>query len=165
MALAEAQPIHEQDVGVPLRAGGEHGVVRVLPAPWNFRVHEDDARHVFEQLHHRFELLIAQRPRRGSSLPVAFASSTWGTLPSFVSRVYPGTKKRYGYNGNSFICAVEFGKRIKAKSLLTGGESGNPDSKHFTDQALMYTKGQFKDVLFYKEDVLKHAERTYHPGE
>jgi acyl-homoserine-lactone acylase len=99
------------------------------------------------------------------SLPVGFVSSTWGMLPSFVSRTYPGTKKRYGYNGNSFICAVEFGKRIKAKSLLTGGESGDPGSKHFFDQGLMYSKGQFKDVLFYKEDVLKHAERTYHPGE
>ncbi|HEX8677888.1 MAG TPA: penicillin acylase family protein, partial [Segetibacter sp.] len=62
-------------------------------------------------------------------------------------------------------CAVEFGKKIKAKSLLTGGESGKKDSQHFTDQALMYTKGQFKDVLFYKEDVVKHAERSYHPGE
>jgi len=99
------------------------------------------------------------------SLPVAFTSSAWGMLPSFTSRVFPGTKKRYGYNGNSFICVVEFGKRIKAKSLLTGGESGDPGSKHFADQAEMYTRGQFKDVLFYKEDVLKHAERTYHPGE
>jgi acyl-homoserine lactone acylase PvdQ len=84
-------------------------------------------------------------------------------LPSFVSKTYPGTKKRYGYNGNSFVCAVEFGKKIKAKSLLTGGESGDENSKHFFDQGLMYSKGQFKDVLFYKEDVLKHAEKTYHP--
>lgn len=99
------------------------------------------------------------------SLPVGFAASAWGCLPSFVSRTYPGTKKRYGYNGNSFICAVEFGKKIKAKSLLTGGVSGDKESKHFEDQALMYTKGRFKDVLFYKEDVLKHAEKTYHPGE
>jgi acyl-homoserine lactone acylase PvdQ len=76
-----------------------------------------------------------------------------------------GTQKRYGYNGNSFICAVEFGKRVKAKSLLTGGESGNPASPHFNDQAEMYAKGIFKDVLFYKEDVLKHVERSYHPGE
>jgi acyl-homoserine-lactone acylase len=98
-------------------------------------------------------------------LPVGFVSSTWGMLPSYVSSYYPGTKKRYGGYGNSFICAVEFGKKIKAKSLLAGGESGHPGSKHFSDQAEMYTKGQFKDVLFYKEDVLKHAERTYHPGE
>ena len=99
------------------------------------------------------------------SIPVGYAAATWGMLPSFVSRTFTGTKKRYGFNGNSFICAVEFGKRIKAKSLLTGGESGDPGSKHFVDQGLMYSKGQFKDVLFYKEDVLKNAERTYHPGE
>jgi len=99
------------------------------------------------------------------SIPVGFVSSIWGMLPSYTSRSYPGTKKRYGVNGNSFICAVEFGKRIKAKSLLTGGQSGHEDSPHFTDQALMYTKGQFKDVLYYKEDVEKHVEKTYHPGE
>ena len=99
-----------------------------------------------------------------ASIPDGFAASTWGCLPSFVSKTFPGTMKRYGYNGNSFICAVEFGKKIKAKSLLAGGESGNKDSKHFDDQALMYTRGQFKDVLFYKEDVVKHAEKTYHPG-
>ncbi|MFI5155758.1 MAG: penicillin acylase family protein, partial [Chitinophagales bacterium] len=98
------------------------------------------------------------------SLPVGRVSSTWGCIPSFVSRYFPGTKLRYGYNGNSFICAVEFGEKVKAKSLLTGGESGHPDSKHFSDQASMYVDGQFKDVLFYKDDVLAHAEKKYHPG-
>lgn len=99
------------------------------------------------------------------SLPVPFAASTWGMLPSYVSRVYPGTKKRYGVNGNSFICAVEFGKKIKAKSLLAGGESGDPASPHFFDQANMYTTGTFKDVLFYKDEVVQQAAKTYHPGE
>lgn len=98
------------------------------------------------------------------SIPVAFTSSQWGMLPSYNARYYPETKKRYGVNGNSFICAVEFGKRIKAKSLLAGGESGDPQSKHFNDQMQMYAKGQFKEVLFYKEDVMRHAEKTYHPG-
>jgi acyl-homoserine lactone acylase PvdQ len=100
-----------------------------------------------------------------TSIPVGFVSSTWGMLPSYTSKTFPGTKKRYGVNGNSFICAVEFGKKIKAKSLLAGGESGDEDSKHFFDQGQMYSKGQFKDVLFYKEDVMKHVERRYHPGE
>lgn len=106
------------------------------------------------------------------SIPVGFTSSAWGMLPSYTSRTYPGTIKRYGVNGNSFICAVEFvrkgslgGKTIKAKSLLAGGESGDKNSPHFFDQGEMYSKGKFKDVLFYKEDVLKHAERAYHPGE
>ena len=99
------------------------------------------------------------------SVPVAFVSATWGMLPSYTSRPFPGTKKKYGVHGNSFICAVEFGKKVKAKSLLAGGQSGNEKSKHFFDQGEMYSKGIFKDVLFYKEDVLQHVERSYHPGE
>ena len=99
------------------------------------------------------------------SLPVGRAASLWGCIPSFVSGYFPGAKKRYGYNGNSFICAVEFGKKIRARSLLTGGESSDPASPHFFDQGKMYAEGRFKDVLFYKEDILKHAERTYHPGQ
>ncbi len=98
------------------------------------------------------------------SYPVAFASSTWGMLPSYTSRTFIGAKKRYGVNGNSFVCAVEFGKKIKAKSLLAGGESGDVHSKHFFDQGEMYSKGVFKDVLFYKDEVLKHAVKIYHPG-
>lgn len=100
-----------------------------------------------------------------ASIPSGYTASTWGCLASFVSRPFNGTQKRYGYNGNSFIAAIEFGKKIKAKSLLAGGEAGDPASAHFTDQAEMFTKGQFKEVLFYKEAVLKHKEREYHPGE
>ena len=99
------------------------------------------------------------------SFPVPFASALWGMLPSYNSRYFAGTQKRYGVSGNSFVCAVEFGEKVKAKSLLAGGNSGNPQSKHFTDQLFMYTKGQFKDVLFYKEDVIKNKEKEYHPGE
>jgi acyl-homoserine-lactone acylase len=113
-----------------------------------------------------------QRPADGKtfadnlpSVPVGQVSSAFGQLPSFVSRTYKTTKNRYGYSGNSFIAAVEFGSRVKAKSIITGGQSFDPSSKHFTDQAQMYIDGKFKDVLFYKSDVLKHAEKTYHPGE
>jgi acyl-homoserine-lactone acylase len=112
-----------------------------------------------------------QRPADGvtfnddtQSQPVGTVSSAFGQLPSFQSRTM-NTKKRYGYSGNSFIAAVEFGARIKAKTVITGGQSFNPASKHYIDQAGMYIEGKLKDVLFYKSDVLKHAEKTYHPGE
>ncbi len=62
------------------------------------------------------------------SKPIGFVSAVWGALPSYVSRYIDGSSKRYGTNGNSFICAVEFGKRIKAKSLLAGGNSGDEAS-------------------------------------
>lgn len=99
-----------------------------------------------------------------ASLPVAFGSALWGQLPSYRSNQFK-TNKRYGFSGNSFVCAVEFGPKIKAKSILAGGNSGDPKSKHFNDQAEMYSKGDFKDVLFYKEDVLKNVERSYQPGQ
>lgn len=99
------------------------------------------------------------------SLPIAFGPALWGSLPAYKSNYQNGSKKRYGNNGNSFVCTVEFGPKVKAKSLLAGGNSGNTQSKHFYDQAEMYRKGQFKDVLFYKEDILKYAEKIYHPGE
>ena len=99
------------------------------------------------------------------SLAMGNASALWGCLPSFNSKYAEGAKKRYGVGGNSFVCAVEFGERIKAKSLLVGGESGDKNSKHFTDQAQMFQQGKFKDVLFYKEDVLKNVERRYWVGE
>ena len=93
------------------------------------------------------------------------ASALWGCLPSFNSRTRDGSVKRYGYSGNSFVCAVEFGEKVKAKSLLAGGNSGNDKSVHFDDQAMMYTRGEFKDVLFYREDFKKDAIRVYNPGE
>lgn len=99
------------------------------------------------------------------SIAVPFTSSFWGSLAAFGSRKYPGTKKMYGNAGNSFVAAVEFGNRIRAKSVVTGGASGNVASPHFNDQSKLYCQGQFKDVWFYKEDFMKHAERTYHPGE
>lgn len=99
------------------------------------------------------------------SLPIASTSSFWGSLAAFGSREYPGTKKMYGSVGNSFVAVVEFGKEVKAKSLLAGGISSNPQSPHFDDQAGLYSEGKFKDVWFYKKDVLKHAEKTYHPGD
>ena len=70
----------------------------------------------------------------------------------------------YGTSGNSFVAAVEFGERIRAKSILAGGISSDTSSLHFDDQALMYTKGEFKDVLFYLDDLENNIERKYHPG-
>jgi acyl-homoserine-lactone acylase len=98
-----------------------------------------------------------------ASLPVGFASSNWGALASFDTSYPLKTKKIYGSVGNSFVAAVEFGPTIHAKAIMSGGESGDPASPHFTDQALMFTQGRFRDILFYREDVLAHAERSYHP--
>jgi acyl-homoserine-lactone acylase len=97
------------------------------------------------------------------SLPVGFAPSQWGALASFDWSRPRTTRKIYGSVGNSFVAAVEFGPKIHAKAIMSGGESGDPSSPHFTDQALMFSEGKFRAVLFYPEDVQAHAERSYHP--
>lgn len=99
------------------------------------------------------------------SYPVPFLSANWGSLAAFGMVAKQKTRRIYGDRGNSFVAAVEFGPRVRAKSILAGGNSGNPASKHFADQAEMYSKGEFKDVLFYKADIERHLERTYHPGQ
>jgi acyl-homoserine-lactone acylase len=97
------------------------------------------------------------------SMPVGFASSNWGALASFDSPYPRKTKKIYGSVGNSFVAAVEFGPTIHAKAIMSGGESGDPKSPHFTDQAQMFTQGTFRDVFFSRQDVMAHAQRSYHP--
>ena len=99
------------------------------------------------------------------SIAVGMASSSWGALASFGTRFGKGTKRQYGTSGNSFVAVVEFGDKVTAKTMLAGGQSGDPTSPHFSDQAQRYADKQFKDVAYYKEDVLKRAEYTYHPGE
>jgi acyl-homoserine-lactone acylase len=99
------------------------------------------------------------------SYPVAYASGNWGALAAFGMTTPQTTKRIYGERGNSFVAVVEFGPRLKAKSILAGGESGDPASPHFSDQAAMYARGEFKEVLFYKEDVERQLERRYRPGQ
>ena len=98
------------------------------------------------------------------SIPVGFTSARWGSLASFGARTYTGTKKMYGTSGNSFVAVVEFGERVKAKAVSAGGQSGNPSSPHFNDQARRYSTGDLRDVYFYREQLQGHTERTYHPG-
>ena len=88
-----------------------------------------------------------------------------GSLFAFNTRTDPGQKKMYGVSGNSYVAIVEFGPKIKARSIHYFGYSYDPASPHYFDQSHLYAQGKFEKVYFYKKDVLKHAERTYHPGE
>jgi len=100
----------------------------------------------------------------GPSIPVAFTSARWGSLASFGARAYPATKRLYGTSGNSFVAVVEFGDSVRARAVTAGGESGNPASPHFNDQAERYSKGDLREVYFYPSQLKGHIEREYHPG-
>jgi len=98
------------------------------------------------------------------SIPVMFPAATWGSLASYSARAYSNTKKWYGTSGNSFVAAVEFGPRVRARAVTAGGESGDPASKHFNDQATRYATGNLREVYFYRDQLKGHVEREYQPG-
>lgn len=98
------------------------------------------------------------------SIPVGFASAQWGSLASFGARPQPGTKRYYGTSGNSFVAVVEFGEKVSARAVSAGGESGDPKSPHFNDQADRYSRGDLREVYFYPAQLELHAKRTYRPG-
>jgi acyl-homoserine-lactone acylase len=97
----------------------------------------------------------------------------WGDINRFqrlnADIVHPfddkGSKKIYGTSGNSFVAVVEFGDQVRAKAITAGGESGDPKSKHFNDQAQRYATGDLRDVYFYRQQLEGHTQRTYKPGE
>ncbi len=56
-------------------------------------------------------------------IQIGMGSGKWGALGSFGARTYEGTKRIYGSSGYSFVAVVEFGEKVKAKSILAGGQS------------------------------------------
>jgi acyl-homoserine-lactone acylase len=99
------------------------------------------------------------------SIPVPFTYSQWGSLASFAAKSYPGTRRYYGTGGNSFVAVVEFGPTVRALAVTAGGESGDPTSKHFIDEAQRYADGNLRPVYYYSDDLRGHTQRSYKPGE
>ncbi len=103
---------------------------------------------------------------RRVSVAIPFTSSNWGSLAAVSSRTYPGTRRRYGTYGNTFVAVVEFGPdSVRAIAVTPGGESGDPASPHYNDQAERYAEGRLRPVYFYPGQLQGHTERVYRPGE
>ena len=75
-----------------------------------------------------------------------------------------GARRRYGRHGNSYVSVVEFGERARARSIVFFGQSGDPESPHYFDQAHVYGQGRFKEAWFDREEVKANASRTYEPA-
>jgi acyl-homoserine-lactone acylase len=103
---------------------------------------------------------------KAPSIPVGFTSNRWGSLASFGASQKPGTRRWYGTNGNSFVAIVQFNRdRVRARAVTAGGESGNPASPHFNDEAQRYASGDLREVYYYPDQLKGHVERTYRPGD
>ena len=61
-------------------------------------------------------------------------------------------------------CRGRVRRSVRALAVTAGGESGNPMSPHFNDEAKRYSTGDLREVYFYPAQLTKHTERKYHPG-
>jgi len=99
------------------------------------------------------------------SIAIPFTSAQWGSLASYGARSYANTKRYYGTSGNSFVAIVEFGPKVRAWAVMAGGQSGDPSSRHFVDQARRYSSGRLRQVYFHPEELGGHVSRRYSPGQ
>ena len=99
------------------------------------------------------------------SLPVAGGPGPVGIVFNFYTKPEKGQKRRYGFVGHSFVSVIEFGPSVKGLSVLAFGQSADPKSPHYFDQAKLYAKQQFKPGIFTLQEVKEKSKRSYRPGE
>ncbi|KUG09189.1 hypothetical protein ASU33_19715 [Solirubrum puertoriconensis] len=99
------------------------------------------------------------------SLPVGSFAGSAGSLFAFRTRPEKAQQRQYGIGGNTYVAVVELGPRVRARSVVNFGQSADPASPHYFDQAPLYATYQLKEAWYYQQDVLSHARRSYHPGQ
>lgn len=103
-------------------------------------------------------------PSAGLPGPIGVVFNMYFT-PSLNIPLVKTIKKHYAVVGHSYVSVVEFGDKVHGVSALQFGQSGDPASPHFFDQAELLSQKKFKDQPFYWDEVEAAAVRVYHPGE
>lgn len=98
------------------------------------------------------------------SLPVPGAPEIAGTVFRFTTVPGPDGRRRYGRSGHTWVSVVELAPAVRSRSIVQFGQSADPQSPHWFDQAPLYVRGELKDAPFTAEAVRAAARRTYHPG-
>jgi acyl-homoserine-lactone acylase len=96
------------------------------------------------------------------------ARPAWG-IPDVLTSAYTEPYKnglRKVVSGDAYICFVRYPKSGLPiiESVNTFGASSNPASPHYKDQMSLFQNQQTKHMSLDKQEVLKNAERIYHPA-
>ncbi len=96
------------------------------------------------------------------------ARPMWG-IPDVLTAAYTTTYKNGMLkvnSGDAYICFVRYpkdGSLPVIESVNSFGASMHPGSPHYKDQMEMFLKQETKPMTLDKQEVLKLAERIYHP--
>ncbi len=97
------------------------------------------------------------------SHPVAGAPSWAGASFTFWSLPVDGLKRRYAVGGNSYVAIVEFGERVRVRSLMPFGQSADSTSPHHQDQLPLYATGYYKQAWLHLDDVQANTVEARSP--
>jgi acyl-homoserine-lactone acylase len=97
------------------------------------------------------------------SFAVPGAEAWTGVIFRFTAPATP-SGRRYGVSGHTWVSVVELGPEVRSRSIVQFGQSADPASRHYFDQAPLYSRGELKPAWFTREDVQANAARVYRPG-
>jgi penicillin amidase len=118
------------------------------------------------------DLVDARFDDDGPSLPSLGGHGPMGVVfteyysPSIDIPFVLTQKRRYAVAGTSYLGAWEFGSAgVRGASVVPFGASGDERSPHYFDQAKLLSERRLKPERFTEQQVMRHAVRSYHPGE
>ena len=62
-------------------------------------------------------------------------------------------------SGDSYVAAIEFGKKVRAKTLISYGNSSQPESPHVGDQLELFSKKELRPVWRTREEIEANLEK------
>ena len=102
--------------------------------------------------------------QRGNQLlPAPGAGSTRSTTP-FTTLYMTGTSKMIDNRwpadrGSSWMMLVKYHRgSVEAKTILPWGNSPDPKSPHYADQASLFSRRQYKKALLTREEIVADAK-------
>ncbi|MFT8777499.1 MAG: penicillin acylase family protein, partial [Gluconacetobacter liquefaciens] len=78
-----------------------------------------------------------------------FRTITWGPMKD---------GERTPFHGETWVSLVSFSTPMKAKGLLSYGNSSQPGSPHHTDQLSYLSSKTLRDLWLTRDEVEKHIE-------